>query len=637
MNIPLYLLTDRSIGWDTIREVLSTIDVACYQLVIWVLQAIFDIANAPILKDGAMRDFQKRVYVIIGIFMLFRIAIVLLNYLINPDKMADKQAGAGKLITRTAIAIIMLIGFPLVFQEIEDSDLQNKLLVAVPRIIIGRETNISDLSTSGDGKTNEGAEIAEEIAWTTYQVAITDLDGNAPSEFNRVSAVPEHVADPSDGDSSIYKYEYTPLIGVLLAIVMFIFLVGICVDVAVRAFKLIILRLLAPIPILSYIEPKSSQAGGTFSSWLKTLVSTWLDLFIKIGVLYFILYFIDLILSGQMDYGNINGFRLIVVKIVIIIGLLYFAKEAPQFITNALGIKSQGGGGFFGGLAKLAAAGAIGAGAIGSAWASGGASFAADEANGKAHNPLRMMKNVGAGLFGGLSGVATGTKAALGAKDHQASAALQAMQKRNASVAAMGAAGSTGFGRFLSSANSLLLGQELSAEGKRNIENLENFNNKLDAVSDRAKSEMVKQDWTRGKLWDGMSGSVNYKDFKARMDSAIAQGNSNFQYEVFDDATGNSLGFRTIGMDDAQRDIGYLSKTNEDSYIVENATGGAHADNLTGALIKDAEAASTEKGYKITSRADVTNQKDKNTIAITQEKRKNAKREANDKFAGKNR
>lgn len=634
MNIPIYLLVERSLGWNLMRTVLSTIDAACYQLVTWVLQAIFDVANANILSETLMENFQNRIYIIIGIFMLFRIAIILLNYLINPDKMVDKQAGVGKLITRTAVAIIMLIGFPFVFKELESANIQDHLLEAIPRIIIGKNTNVSDLSSS-----DEGERLADTIAWTTYQIAITDTSGNPPGEFNTVSAVPEHVNDPLDDDSSIYKYRYTPLIGTLLAVVMFFFLVSICIDVAIRSFKLIILRLLAPIPILSYIEPKSSQSGGTFSTWVKTLVTTWLDLFIKIGVLYFILYMIDLIiLSGGIQYGNVDdNFRQIIVQIVIIIGLLFFAKEAPRFITNALGIKSQEGGGFFNGLSKLAAAGAIGAGAIGSAVASGRASYLADEANGNSHrNPLNMMKNFGAGLFGGISGVATGTKAALGAKDHQASAAMQAMQKRNANAIAMGAAGSTGFGRAMASANNLLLGQGLAAEGKRRIENLENFNNKLNAVQDRAKSEMVKQDWTRGKLSSGMAGTVNYKDFKARMDSAMAQGHSNFQYEIFDDTTGNSLGYRTISMDDAQRDIGYLEKTNQDSFIVENVNGGAHADDLTRASIMDAEAASTERGFKITGRASITNQKDQNSIALMKEKRANAKREANDKFAGKN-
>ena len=46
---------------------------------------------------------------------------------------------------------------------------------------------------------------------------------------------------------------------------------GITIDVAKRVFKLIILEVVAPIPIMSLIDPKSSK-DGAFSHWLKSLI-----------------------------------------------------------------------------------------------------------------------------------------------------------------------------------------------------------------------------------------------------------------------------------------------------------------------------------------------------------------------------
>ena len=60
------------------------------------------------------------------------------------------------------------------------------------------------------------------------------------------------------------------------------------IEIAIRTFKLIILQMMAPIPVMTYIDPKSSK-DGAFSSWLKTFVSTYIDIFIKLATVYLLL------------------------------------------------------------------------------------------------------------------------------------------------------------------------------------------------------------------------------------------------------------------------------------------------------------------------------------------------------------
>lgn len=50
-------------------------------------------------------------YTVAGIFMLFRATIGLIQMLVNPDQVNDKQVGAGKLITRLVFVIVLLILF----------------------------------------------------------------------------------------------------------------------------------------------------------------------------------------------------------------------------------------------------------------------------------------------------------------------------------------------------------------------------------------------------------------------------------------------------------------------------------------------------------------------------------------------
>ncbi len=75
------------------------------------------------------------VYTVAAIFMLFRIVVSLLSYLVDPDKSQDKNAGGGKLALRIIIVVVlMLLTMPLngysapglLFGEI--NDLQNTLI-----------------------------------------------------------------------------------------------------------------------------------------------------------------------------------------------------------------------------------------------------------------------------------------------------------------------------------------------------------------------------------------------------------------------------------------------------------------------------------------------------------------------------
>ena len=64
---------------------------------------------------------------------------------------------------------------------------------------------------------------------------------------------------------------------------MLVIMLFFTVDVAIRAIKLGILRIIAPIPIISYVDPKSAK-DGSFNNWLKALISTFAELFIKTAI-----------------------------------------------------------------------------------------------------------------------------------------------------------------------------------------------------------------------------------------------------------------------------------------------------------------------------------------------------------------
>lgn len=247
--------------------------------------------------------------------------------------------------------------------------------------------------------------------------------------------------------SKKYAFTQVPFVPCVVAIVFVFILLSFTVDVAVRAVKLAVLRLIAPIPIISYMDPKGSK-DGAFNQWVKTLTSTYLDLFIRLAVIYFVIFIIqDTMVNGiVMDAGS--GIYSILTYIAIYIGLFIFAKQAPKFFRQVLGMKEDAGGKLFGGFGELMGAAALGTGLVGSFNASREASRQADIANGKDPTTLRNKgKHILSGIGGGISGGITGLGAWQGAKDHQGKAVTDAIQKRNTTAMEKGLSGSTLFGR----------------------------------------------------------------------------------------------------------------------------------------------------------------------------------------------
>lgn len=152
-----------------------------------------------------------------------------------------------------------------------------------------------------------------------------------------------------------YAFSYLPIISSICGIILLISLIGSCISIAIRSIKLAVLRLIAPIPIISYIDPKSSE-NGMFANWVKILSSTYLDLFMRLIVIYFVIYIVTAIVDGNLNLGFENGAGGIIATIFVIVGLFKFLDEAPKFIGEALGIKGLSSGilsGVLGGTSAL--------------------------------------------------------------------------------------------------------------------------------------------------------------------------------------------------------------------------------------------------------------------------------------------
>ncbi len=93
----------------------SGIEVSIISGVYRVVANVYDIMmklvknTSKLSGADSFSDLILTCYVLAGVFMLFRVAIALVQMLVNPEQINDKQAGAGKMITRLVISIILLL------------------------------------------------------------------------------------------------------------------------------------------------------------------------------------------------------------------------------------------------------------------------------------------------------------------------------------------------------------------------------------------------------------------------------------------------------------------------------------------------------------------------------------------------
>ncbi len=400
-----------SVGWfnNLLRPFFGGIDYLVYTLLGWVIEGIFNLSSIFASKD-VTEIIYTRIYTVLAIFMVFKLTFSFIKYVVSPDTMVDKEQGVGKIIARTLTMLAILIILPTIFFKSDIfpgqnapilTMLQNGVIKTLPKVILGISDDNGNTTTTA--KENGNVMALNMLSSLYYpneckDAAVCDSDNKLTSLSGFSTSL--NMTDTNSSYVYYYMWPLTTLCGIILVFI----LVGIAVDVAIRVFKLMILQMIAPIPVMTYIDPKSSK-DGAFNSWIKTFTTTYLDIFIKLGTVYLLLLLVKEFFSGKL-FGNVYktlGFASgNFVMIFLIIGLFQFAKQAPKFIKDALGIKDSGGGSFMG----KALSGMAGA--------------AAGVAGGLATG----------GLAGGLSGIMTGASSGLAGKPGQAFAQVRDEQAK---------------------------------------------------------------------------------------------------------------------------------------------------------------------------------------------------------------
>ncbi len=395
--------------WYTLNSVI-------YDGVGIVYNLLLQISRTSIFEQYEINKFANRIYALIGIFMLFKVILSLITYVVNPDSLVDKEKGMANIGKNIIISLGLTLLVPYIFQEAYN--LQTIILEdnALMSIVFGTNIETNEIDSAGDKMkftlmfafmqpnfTENDLESSNELATCASTYEYDDngkvaLESNGSLKLNSecfgtlesgdysggvleslfVAAdyeSPNKVNDNqnlNDAQKSTLFQNYAhaianqnfyllhrrdlinakkneiniinymgPLALVVGAAVLWILLIF-CIDIAVRSVKLGFYQMIAPIPILSYIDPKSGK-DGMFKKWYKACFSTYLSLFIRLLAIYLAIYVItSVVQSGIVDV--VTGERVTNwwVIIFIIVGALIFAKQLPKILEDLTGVKLEG-------------------------------------------------------------------------------------------------------------------------------------------------------------------------------------------------------------------------------------------------------------------------------------------------------
>lgn len=409
------------LSWlSPLRAICMAIDGIAFSLLDNAYNIVIELSKAEFMDSGTIADITKSLYIVFGVVAFFRLAMVLINSMIDPEKFSEKGKGVSNIFFRIVGMIIILFITPWLFEQaykiqrtVVGADtnqniifqlflgdnanigghdengynagkaLQNIVLSSLitvddqylvndgatcsyndnGQVVDSNNNVVSDVnSTCGfipltcvansDGKTctNQGGYIydPDTCDWGNCQKAVSVYnemyvnEDMSPNKLSKWVGTSTDLEDENGEETEVYVYDYMFIVTGVAGIFMTYVIISFAIDIAVRIFELVVLQVLSPLFIATFVDPKSTQSGP-FKNWLSALGKSYANLFIKLAILALMTFFIMYLNKSEMfkSMGDVSGWA----KLFVIIGLLIFAKKAPKWISEILGIKSDGLGG----------------------------------------------------------------------------------------------------------------------------------------------------------------------------------------------------------------------------------------------------------------------------------------------------
>lgn len=381
-----------------LRAICMAIDGVLYSLLDNAYDLVIKLSTAELLKPATIKSLTGNLYIIFGVVAFFRLALLLVNAIIDPEKLNEKGKGLSNIFFRVVGMVILLAVTPFLFEM--SYDLQGKLVGAdaseniIFKTILGNNANIASPKNSNAGKALQNIALSSLItidkeylvnakqcnvgendcgfypltcvpnnddegtctlqggyvygdncSWPNCQKAVDKYnemyvaEDMSPAKLAAYAGTSKKI-EVEGVEQEVYVYNYMFIITGIVGVAMTYIIISFAIDIAVRMFELIVLEILSPLFIATFVDPKSAQSGP-FKNWLSAVGKSYASLYIRLAIIALMVLLVSIINQSKMfqSMGDVSGLA----KIFMVIGLLIFAKKAPKWIGDMIGIKGDGG------------------------------------------------------------------------------------------------------------------------------------------------------------------------------------------------------------------------------------------------------------------------------------------------------
>ena len=535
---------------EILKAIFLFFDAAVYSLVAYAYDLFILIAqlNFNVISVW-FEPIVDRLETLILVLILFKLGISFITYMFKPDSFQDKSKGGSALLKNIVLVAVLLVSYKFVF------DVFNELTMLVMGYQPGTQFTVLnqiagvEADPGGDegflhrfvfGEKQDFNDYGVNFASTILlQFMSGEIDGQDVTSI--VSQAKENGGTFSllslcSFKNSDLDYHF-PILSTAVGLYLLYTIVQMAIQVGVRVFKLIVLRIVAPAVIVTMVDDGTNSK--TFNNYWKVYLSELTSVFVRIFTMYLISAFAGMIfnnMSALVPAGT-SGLTTIFASIILIVAAFRFAGQLPAFIDSIIGSKLAGSGNT-GGFGHFMAG-------LGGALLGAGSGLAAGVA-GKA-GVAGALGNMVAGGFNGAGSAARSTNVADFFKNTGATS--QANRERAGKIARQGgglAYAGAGIENFLGVPQRQAQQAQVLADDNTLIDNV--LNAQVDEIKDQTGSAGIKFGDSVDSYADAvaqqdssyLSAQQNYDDLMLQRQEAIKKGDD-WDNEMVSDATGNMI------------------------------------------------------------------------------------------------
>ncbi len=353
---------------EAIRALFLIIDGSLYNLICGFYKVFLALANLNLFSNEDYEGIVRRVYIVLGIIMLFVLSYSLLRAIINPDEYSKGEKSFPNLIKNVLISLVIIVLLPTIFDvafRVQGAILNQDV---IGRIILNENVGQGSIKNGGstiaanvfkaffyvneDSSTGDHSAQYNELSWAVDGAfdevgrggsflifASREYDAYADGTYVSTVNFPKSVAD----NAISHSWPWSTVAGVFVLWCILLF----CFDLGVRAIKLIYYQMIGPIAAACRVIP-GNKTKDIFPNWVKLTFATFMEVFVRIFIMYIGVYLITLLVEKFPDINaagvdmDLNWLQIFLLRAFLIMGIVAFIRQAPKLIQDVFGFDTGG-------------------------------------------------------------------------------------------------------------------------------------------------------------------------------------------------------------------------------------------------------------------------------------------------------